>query len=308
MAKIYFDAGHGGYDPGAVGHVKESDVTIKVVQFACEHLRKKYDCEVYEDITADSLNTITRRANNWKADLFVSIHFNAGKGDGYEALVYSAANKKLGQHFEKYVKAVGQNSRGVKYRPGLAVLRDTQMKSIINEIAFVDNWNDIRDWNDITELKTMGEALAKAAASWVGAKEKVTSKPPQVGGVVSGTKVKIKSGAKDLNTGKGYADFVYKNTYSVISSSGNRVVFGLNGAVTGVTDDSNIIVVSAKEFKVRVKYYLLNIRSGAGTNYPVVGKITDKGVYTIIETNGEWGRLKSGAGWIWLNPESVTKL
>ena len=37
-----------------------------------------------------------REANNWKADLFVSVHFNAG-GDGYEALVYSAAGEKLGK-------------------------------------------------------------------------------------------------------------------------------------------------------------------------------------------------------------------
>lgn len=58
-----------------------------------------------------------------------------------------------------------------------------------------------------------------------------------------GAKVKIKSGAKDLNTGKKYASFVYNQTYTVISISGNRVVFGLNGAVTGATDKSNIKLV-----------------------------------------------------------------
>lgn len=53
-----------------------------------------------------------------------------------------------------------------------------------------------------------------------------------------------------------------------------------------------------KEFKVRVKASSLNIRAGAGTKYKVVGKITDKGVYTIVDTYGNWGKLKSGKGWI----------
>lgn len=42
----------------------------------------------------------------------------------------------------------------------------------------------------------------------------------------------------------------------------------------------------------------LNIRKGPGTNYDVVGSIKDHGTYTIVETAGSWGRLKSGAGWI----------
>lgn len=48
----------------------------------------------------------------------------------------------------------------------------------------------------------------------------------------------------------------------------------------------------------------LNIRSGPGTNYSIVGTIPYGGVYTIVEesVNGTqtWGKLKSGAGWICL--------
>lgn len=51
-------------------------------------------------------------------------------------------------------------------------------------------------------------------------------------------------------------------------------------------------------FRVKVTADVLNIRAGAGTNYKINGSIKDKGVYTIVETNGDWGRLKSGAGWI----------
>lgn len=57
-----------------------------------------------------------------------------------------------------------------------------------------------------------------------------------------GSQVKIKSGAKDANNGKQYASFVYKKVYTVISISGDYVVFGLNGVATGKTKKSNVTV------------------------------------------------------------------
>lgn len=51
-------------------------------------------------------------------------------------------------------------------------------------------------------------------------------------------------------------------------------------------------------FRVKVTADCLNIRSGPGTKYKKVGEITGHGVYTIVETSGTWGKLKSGAGWI----------
>ena len=62
---------------------------------------------------------------------------------------------------------------------------------------------------------------------------------------------------------------------------------------------------SDMSFLVKVTVNALNIRKGAGTKYDVVGTIRDKGVYTIVEVKGNWGRLKStnfdgGVGWIHL--------
>ena len=62
-------------------------------------------------------------------------------------------------------------------------------------------------------------------------------------------------------------------------------------------------------FKVQVLIDDLNIRKGAGTNYGRTGKYTGKGTFTIIETSGDWGKLKSGAGWIYIgNKEWVKRL
>ncbi len=54
-------------------------------------------------------------------------------------------------------------------------------------------------------------------------------------------------------------------------------------------------------YLVKVTASALNIRKGPGTSYGIVGCIRNKGVYTIVETNNGWGRLKSGVGWIYLS-------
>lgn len=64
------------------------------------------------------------------------------------------------------------------------------------------------------------------------------------------------------------------------------------------------------EMKMLVKVTCdeLNIRSGPGTKYKKCGCITDKGTYTIVEVKGNWGRLKSGAGWICLKYTKALEL
>lgn len=56
-----------------------------------------------------------------------------------------------------------------------------------------------------------------------------------------------------------------------------------------------------KPFIVRVTADVLNIRSGPGTSYAIRGKVYKGGAYTIVKTDGTWGYLKSGSGWISLN-------
>ena len=53
-------------------------------------------------------------------------------------------------------------------------------------------------------------------------------------------------------------------------------------------------------YTVKITANVLNVRGGAGTNYPVKTTVKKNEIYTIVETNGNWGKLKSGAGWIHL--------
>lgn len=55
---------------------------------------------------------------------------------------------------------------------------------------------------------------------------------------------------------------------------------------------------TSKSYKVKVSSQTLNVRMGPGFKYPSVGKVERNEVYTIVDTENNWGKLKSGAGWI----------
>ncbi len=53
-------------------------------------------------------------------------------------------------------------------------------------------------------------------------------------------------------------------------------------------------------YVVRVTASVLNVRKGPGTSYSVTTQIKKGEAYTIVDVDGDWGKLKSGAGWIHL--------
>lgn len=62
----------------------------------------------------------------------------------------------------------------------------------------------------------------------------------------------------------------------------------------------------AVPFTVKVLIPDLNYRSAPSMSGTVKGQ-TGKGIFTIVEVKNGWGRLKSGAGWIYLeNPSYCT--
>ena len=177
---IYTNPGHSDRDPGAVGYEQERQLNVAVTNHMNAYLLANYECEVKSNPgNVSDLSAICAEANKLGAALFVSNHFNAGGGDGYECYVYSEARRPLGQIFEKHVKAAGQNSRGVKVKSSFIVLNSTNMPAVLNEGAFVDNKKDIEDWNDDAELKKLGIAYAKAAAEYLKLEPKAEPVAPE---------------------------------------------------------------------------------------------------------------------------------
>ena len=90
--KIMLDAGHNasGGDTGAQGNgLKEQDVTYQIAQKVGDRLKKQGILVKYSRDTvtsnvgktlSESINGRVKMANDWKADLFISIHCNAFSG------------------------------------------------------------------------------------------------------------------------------------------------------------------------------------------------------------------------------------
>ncbi len=83
--RIVLDAGHGGWDHGAVGvtGTREADIALQLVRRTRQQLEEQLGAEVILTRDSDVFLTLTERAriaNTNEADLFISIHANAAPG------------------------------------------------------------------------------------------------------------------------------------------------------------------------------------------------------------------------------------
>ena len=129
------DAGHGGWDSGAVGNgLREKDLTLQIARYCRDELQKYAGVRVI--MTRDSDASVTGVANTTneliaraqiardsKATLFMSFHINSGGGTGAEIWIprqaswYSSFNElgeSLGQDVLNRLASVGLVSRGTK--------------------------------------------------------------------------------------------------------------------------------------------------------------------------------------------------
>ncbi len=151
IRKVIIDAGHGGAEPGAVynGRQEKND-TLQLAFDLGSALERRGIRALYTRVNDvyDSPYDKAAIGNNSDADYFISIHRNAmpvpGTASGIENLVYSDSGTagRLGQNIGDELAAVGWTDLGVKERPGLVVLRKTEMPAVLVEAGFIDNEKD----------------------------------------------------------------------------------------------------------------------------------------------------------------------
>ncbi len=173
--KIYIDQGHNPEAPngGAVGNgLREQDITYRVGSALADLLRADGDYEVRlsrptSTTSLGTSNTTSLRArvddaNAWGADYFISIHTNAASdpaASGTEAFSYAVGTSafELGEDIvEGIVEITGLPDRGMKVRPGLYVLRKTNMPAVLVELGFITNPGDAALMNENPGLFARG--------------------------------------------------------------------------------------------------------------------------------------------------------
>lgn len=148
---IMLDAGHGGYDPGAVYNGRqEKDDTLNLT-LAIGQILQNSGFDVLYTRTTDVYESPFEKAmeaNNAGADFFVSIHRNsfpiANAVEGVESLVYDLSGIKyeMAQNINAQLETIGFVNLGVKARPNLVVLKRTEMPAVLVEVGFINSDTD----------------------------------------------------------------------------------------------------------------------------------------------------------------------
>ncbi|MCI8317319.1 MAG: N-acetylmuramoyl-L-alanine amidase [Lachnospiraceae bacterium] len=184
MAKVILDAGHGGPEPGAVYEGRnEKDDTLRLA-LAVGEILERNGVDVAFTRTEDVYDTPFEKAqiaNREGGDFLISIHRNsspeANQYSGVETLVYDKSGKKveLAENINEALSQVGFRNLGVKERPGLVVLRRSQMPAVLVEAGFLntDADNELFDEQFDAVARAIADGVLKTlGAGSIGAQER----------------------------------------------------------------------------------------------------------------------------------------
>jgi N-acetylmuramoyl-L-alanine amidase len=144
--KVVVDAGHGGYDAGAIySGTEEKDVTLSMTKYLQDSLSEA-KVEVTQTRKDDQFISLEDRVNitrNAKPDVFVSIHCNALESStdvkGIETYYFTPQSRALANILhKKVVKATKSPDRSVR-KARFVVIRETAIPSVLIETGFLSN-------------------------------------------------------------------------------------------------------------------------------------------------------------------------
>lgn len=143
QGRVIIDAGHGGEDPGAIGHrgLKEKDVTLDIA-LRLRRLFRRYLPQVETVLTrakdqAVSLEKRVLIANKKPADIFLSLHVNSSENkesNGFELYSLDIASDR---HSERLAQRENRNLDGEENQVGfiLADLRAFSNRKVSDRLA-----------------------------------------------------------------------------------------------------------------------------------------------------------------------------
>lgn len=175
MATVVLDAGHGGYDYGAVNGTRlEKNDNLRMALAVGNLLRNCGVNVVYTRATDVFVPLLTRSqiSNDARADLYVALHRNSStnaSANGVENWVYSNPSQKAvaaaNLVLSRVVSAGVQSNRGLKYG-NFSVLRHTAAPAMLFELGFITNTEDNRLFD--TRFDAYATAIASGILSSLG--------------------------------------------------------------------------------------------------------------------------------------------
>ena len=163
----------------------------RVARYVAEYAAEYEGVEVkrVDDATGKTLVGLQKRcdkANQWKADFYLSIHHNAGilggKGGGIVAYGYQKPFTYRDAIYDACVKATGLkgNRAKPKVSKGFHVLKKTKMMSVLMECGFMDSATDAPIILTDAYAKKLAKAMMEAIAKVAGLRKKPVQKTVSV--------------------------------------------------------------------------------------------------------------------------------
>jgi N-acetylmuramoyl-L-alanine amidase len=155
---VLLDAGHGGYDPGAInGSTKEKNINFNVLNVYAKEAFKDSGIKVYFTRVDDTLIDLYDRADysmETEADLFISVHCNAASSSAARgtSVYYSTVNKSRGATgltskilasslVNSLSANLGTRNLGTIDR-AFVVVRENTVPAVLIELGFLTNPDD----------------------------------------------------------------------------------------------------------------------------------------------------------------------
>lgn len=172
---LVIDAGHGGFDPGAIGlaGTREKDVNLAVSRRLADYLRQS-GATVIETRTEDKALGETKKsdmaqrvelAKNNEADVFISIQANflpQHQYSGAQTFYHksSARGKELADTIQQaIIDNVGNTDRVAMSIENIYVVKSMDIPSVIVEVGFLSNAEEERRLNDEEYQSKMAYAI-----------------------------------------------------------------------------------------------------------------------------------------------------
>ena len=160
--RIVINAGHTkiGKGIGAYKYLNESRESRRIA-YHLLYLLAGTNHEVIPaiyDVSSNNLKEAVTLSNNKCADLFISIHLNAGGGEGVECYTWNGEKTTIATNVCSNIAALGYKNRGIKNGSSLYVIKHTKAPALLVECCFVDNKNDANKYN----AYKIAEAIYKA--------------------------------------------------------------------------------------------------------------------------------------------------
>lgn len=170
--KVFINPGHapdGNPDPGALNHngARECDYTARAGALLASYLNiVGMETKILQ---SDDLGEVCAASNEWGANIFVSLHCNAfnKKARGAETLYKSMNGQRLANFIQsQLIRSIGDLvDRGAKQEDHLWVLNGTDAVSVLVEMAFIDNDEDLAILDN--KMDTIVRAIARGITDYV---------------------------------------------------------------------------------------------------------------------------------------------